>query len=95
MTTKCTTKRTVTWRTMPKSNDDSDPVAWKCKCCGAHLGNVQKDNRGWHYLTPSDRTNIHCYGDAEITCQFCGVVRKWFWNEHALKRVLRARALRV
>lgn len=94
MTIQCTDKRTE-WRAMPKSKNDKYPIAWKCEACGAHLGSVSKDARGWHYLTPADKPFIHCYGDAEITCQFCGVVRKWFWNEHTLKRVLRDRGRRV
>ena len=74
----------------------TDPaVSWKCQNCGAHLGSVSKDTRGWHYLTPADRPLIHCYGDAEITCQFCGVVRKWYWDAFAIKRVLRGRERRV
>ena len=94
MTTKCATKRTV-WRTMPKSKDDNAPYPWKCKACGAHLGEVSKDARGWHYLTPADKPLVHCYGDAEITCQFCGVVRKWYWSAFAIKRVLRGRGREI
>lgn len=88
MITQCTGKRTV-WRTMPK--DGNEPVPWKCKACGANLGHVSKDTRGWHYLTPADKPEIHCYGDAEITCQFCGAVRKWYWSAFVIKKVLRGR----
>ena len=94
MTTLCTDKRTE-WRAMPKSKDDNEPVSWKCKACGAHLGRIGKDIRGWHYVCPSSALHIRIFGDAEVVCQFCGARCNWSWNEHALKRVLRYREKRV
>ncbi len=67
---------------------------WNCKDCDACLGGVHKDDKGWHLIL-SGITHVRIYGDAEITCQFCGRVCKWFWNEHALKKVLRYRERRV
>ena len=84
----CTDKRTVTWRTMPKSKDDSAPVAWKCKGCGAMLGLVQKDNRNYHYLILPDVPYLRIYGNAEVTCVFCNCVRKWWWDEVALDKLV-------
>ena len=69
-------------------------TSWNCKECGACLGGVKKDNKGWHLIL-SGVSHVRIYGDAEITCLFCGRTCKWFWNEHALKRVLRYRERRV
>ena len=63
---------------------------WTCKGCGACLGGIRKSDKGW-YLVLSGQPNTHIYGDAEIVCKFCDRVCKWFWNEYALKRVLKAR----
>ena len=78
----------------PKPRTDHT-IFWKCKKCGASLGRIGKDIRGWHYLRLSNATHVRIFGDAEIVCQFCGARCQWCWNEHALKKVLRYRSQRV
>ena len=63
---------------------------WLCKC-GNILGSIYKTEQGFTVLRPFPSYDILIIGDAELTCSGCGRIRKWFWNEHALKRVLRYR----
>ncbi len=74
--------------TVPKTVDDSGPVPWKCKACGAHLGIIKKNNRDWHYLIPSSAPHIHIFGNAKITCQICGTRRSWDWDETVINQLV-------
>lgn len=88
------TSDTMTVVTNRKLRPDLVATPWNCKECGACLGGIRKSDKGW-YLVLSRAPNTRIYGDAEITCQFCGKKCEWCWNEHALKRVLRARERRI
>jgi len=68
--------------------------SWLCEC-GYTLGRVYKNAQGFTVLRPSRAPDILIIGDAEIACHGCGRIRKWFWNEHAMRRVLRYRERRV
>ena len=60
--------------------------------CGMVIGRVYKNDRGFTFLRPANAPNIIIFGDANIICPNCGNVKKWYWNEFAMKRILSARA---
>jgi len=75
---------------------------WLCKNCGETMGFVCKSEEGFTAMRPvvvcgelASWSRIIIYGDAKIYCIKCGLPQKWYWNEHALKRVLRYRERRV
>ena len=73
---------------MPKNKAKDNTIAWECKGCGAFLGSVKKDHKNFHYLSLPDVPYLRIYGNAEITCVFCGCVREWWWDEAALDRLV-------